>query len=138
MSQVDTVTEAQQQLSVLCSHFFATIGSLQRDAPPLTVKGEPVQAPTTTLETPISEQTQTMAQQVIQSSKQLEKLLMQLPARVEPQQVQLTSLQQLLQQHTAAGAALDAALHQAQEHLSQVQDCFAEVADKHLQRSDGH
>ena len=133
MTQMDLVTEAQQQLSVLCSHFCATIGSLQRDAPPLSVKGEPILGPAMAPQTPISQQTNTMAQQVIQSSQQLEKLIMQLPDRIESEQQQFETLQELQQQHVQSGAALDTALQQAQGALSQVQDCFANIADSHLQ-----
>lgn len=133
MTQMDLVTLTQRQLSELCSHFSATIGSLQRDAPPLSVKGETILGPAVTPQTPISQQTQTMAQQVIQSSQQLVKLIMQLPDRIESEQQQFETLQELQQQHTQSGAALDTALQEAQGALSRVQDCFAEIADNQLQ-----
>lgn len=133
MTQVDVVTEAQQQLSVLCSHFYATIGSLQRDAPAVSISGEPVIRSAGLLQSPISQQSQTMAQQVVRSSKQLDKLIMQLPDRIEPEQQQLEILQELQQQHLQAGVALDTALREAQKCLIQVQDSFAEIADSHLQ-----
>lgn len=133
MSQVDVVTEAQQQLSVLCSHFYATIGSLQRDAPPLTVKGEPLLGAAEALQTPIREQTHTMAQQVIQSSKQLERLILQLPDRLESEEQQFAALRDLQQQHTEAGITLNTTLKQAHNCLTLIQDRFAELADKHLQ-----
>jgi mediator of RNA polymerase II transcription subunit 21 len=133
MTQMDVVTEAQQQLSVLCSHFYATIGSLQRDAPAVSVKNEPLIRSAGLLQTPITQQTQTMAQQVVQSSKQLEKLIMQLPDRIESEQQQLETLQELQQQHLQAGVALDMALREAHNCLIQVQDCFADIADSHLQ-----
>jgi len=134
MTQMDVVTEAQQQLSVLCSHFYATIGSLQRDAPALSIKHEPLIRSAGLAQTPISQQTQTMAQQIVQSSKQLEKLIMQLPDRIESEQEQLEILQELQQQHLQAGVALDLALREAQNCLIQMQDSFAEIADSHLQR----
>lgn len=133
MTQMDVVTEAQQQLSVLCSHFYATIGSLQRDAPAVSVKNEPLIRSAGLLQTPITQQTQTMAQQAVQSSKQLEKLIMQLPDRIESEQQQLETLQELQQQHLQAGVALDMAFREAQNCLIQVQDCFADIADSHLQ-----
>lgn len=133
MTQVDMVTEAQQQLSVLCSHFYATIGSLQRDAPAVSIQNEPLIRPAGLSQTPISQQTQTMAQQVVQSSKQLENLIMQLPARIESEQQQLEILQDLQQQHLQAGVDLDVSLREAQNSLIQVQDSFAKIADSHLQ-----
>lgn len=132
MTQVDVVTEAQQQLSVLCSHFYATIGSLQRDAPAVSINVEPLIISAGLMQTSISQQTQTMAQQVVWSSKQLEKLMVQLPDRIESEQQQLEILQELQQQHLQAGAALDIALREAQNCLIQVQESFAEIADTHL------
>ncbi len=134
MTQVDVVTEAQKQLSVLCSHFYATIGSLQRDAHAVSIRHEPLIRSAGSLQTPVSQQTQTMAQQVVQSSKQLEKLMMQLPDGIESEQQQHEILQELQQQHLRAGVALDIALREAQNCLIQVQDSFAKFADNHLQR----
>ena len=132
MGQTDSVTEAQQQLLVLCSHFFATVGSLQRDAPPLSVKGEPLLAPPAATQPSISEQTKNMAQQVIEASRRLEKLILELPGSVQPEEEQLDGLESLQQQHTQAGVELSAALQEAHNSLAKVQDCFAELVDKQL------
>lgn len=131
MGQTDVVTEAQQQLLLLCSHFFATVGSLQRDAPPLSVKGEALLAPPTA-PSPISEQTKTMAQQVIGASQRLEKLVLELPDTVQTEEHCLDRLEDLQQQHTQAGLELTAALQEAQSSLAEVQDCFAGLADSVL------
>ncbi|KAL3145300.1 hypothetical protein ABBQ38_001563 [Trebouxia sp. C0009 RCD-2024] len=128
MSHTDVVTEAQQQLLVLCSHFFATVGSLQRDAPPLSVKGEALLAAVTT-PSAINEQTRTMAQQVIEASTRLEKLLLELPDTLQTEEQCLDRLEVLQQQHTQAGVELAAALQEAQMSLAEVQDCFAGLAD---------
>lgn len=133
MSQSDTVTEAQRQLAVLCSHIYATIGALQRDAPPLAVKGEPLLGDPSSLQTPISEQTRVMAQQVVQASKQFEKLVSSLPDELEPESQQLATLQDLQQKHTEASQALEQSLQQAQDTLIEVQDAFADTADRQLQ-----
>lgn len=132
MGQTDVVTEAQQQLLVLCSHFFATVGSLQRDAPPLSVKGEALLAPPVAAQAPISEQTKPMAQQVIEASKRLEKLILELPDSVQTEEQQVHRLEGLQQQHTQAGSELSAALQEAHSSLAAVQDCFAELVHKHL------
>lgn len=132
MGQTDVVTEAQQQLLVLCSHFFATVGSLQRDAPPLSVKGEALLAPPVAAQAPISEQTKPMAQQVIEASKRLEKLILELPDSVQTEEQQMHRLESLQQQHTQAGIELSAALQEAQGSLAAVQDCFAQLVHKHL------
>ncbi|KAL3144903.1 hypothetical protein ABBQ32_003412 [Trebouxia sp. C0010 RCD-2024] len=128
MGHTDVVTEAQQQLLVLCSHFSATVGSLQRDAPPLSVKGEPLLA---AVRTPfsINEQTRTMAQQVIEASTRLEKLLLELPDTVQTEEQCLDRLKVLQQQHAQAGLDLAAALQEAQMLLAEVQDCFGGLAD---------
>ena len=133
MIQVDTVTEAQRQLAVLGSHFYATIGALQRDAPPLPVKGEPLLGNPSSLQTPISEQTRVMAQQVVQASKQFENLVLSLPDQLEPESQQLATLQDLQRKHTEASQALEQSLQQAQDILVEVQDAFADNADRQLQ-----
>ena len=132
MGQTDVVTEAQQQLLVLYSHFFATVGSLQRDAPPVSVKGETLLAPLVATQPLIREQTKTMAQQVIAASKRLENLIQELPDSMQTEEVQLDRLESLQQQHTQAGVELNAALQDAQGSLVKVQDCFAELVDKQL------
>ena len=132
MGQTDVVTEAQQQLLVLCSHFFATVGSLQRDAPPMSVKGEALLAPPVATQPLLSEQTQTMAQQVIEASKRLENLILELPDSEQFEEVQLDRLESLQQQHSQAGVELTATLQEAQGSLAKVQDCFAELVHKQL------
>lgn len=132
MGQTDVVTEAQQQLLVLCAHFFATVGSLQRDAPPLSVKSEALLAPPVATQSSIREQTKAMAQQLIEASKRLEKLLLELPDSVQTEEEQVDRLESLQQQHTQAGDELSAALQEAQSSLAKVQDCFAELVDKQL------
>lgn len=132
MGQTDVVTEAQQQLLVLSSHFFATVGSLQRDAPPLSVKGEALLAPPVATQPQISEQTKTMAQQVVEASKRLEKLILELPDTVETEEQRLNRLESLQQQHTQAGLELSTALQEAQISLAKVQDCFGELVDTQL------
>lgn len=132
MSQTDVVTEAQQQLLVLCSHFFATVGSLQRDASPVSVKGEALLAPLVATQPSVNEQTKTMAQQVIGASKRLEQLLLELPDLVQTEEEQMDRLEHLQQQRTQAEIELSAALQQAQSSLTKVQDCFGELVDRHL------
>lgn len=132
MGQTDVVTAAQQQLLVLCSHFFATVGSLQRDAPPLSVKGEALLTPPVAIQPSTSEQTKTMAQQLIEASKRLENLLLELPDSLQTEQEQVDRLESLQQEHTQAGDELSAALQEAQSSLAKVQDCFAELVNKQL------
>ena len=130
--QADVVTEAQQQLLVLCSHFYATLGSLQRDAPALSVKGEDLLAPLNAAQSPISQQTKVMAQQVTEASERLQELVLHLPDTLETEEQRIKHVQDLQQQHMQAGHHLAAALQEAQNSLTKVQDCFAEVTDKQL------
>ena len=41
---VDLVTHIQGETTALCAHFFNFTGSLQRDAPPVSLAGEPLAA----------------------------------------------------------------------------------------------
>ena len=132
MGQADVITEAQRQIAVVCSHFYATLGSLQRDAPPSSVKGEALLGPTASAQASVSQQTRTMAQQVTQASKQLEEWILQLPDNLESEEHRLQELHNLQQQHAQAGQELNAALQQAQDVQAQVQDCFADIIDRQL------
>lgn len=41
----DLITQLQHELSLVCSKLVDALGPLQRDAPPASIKGEPVAAP---------------------------------------------------------------------------------------------
>ena len=132
MGQADVVTEAQQQLSVLCSHFYATLGSLQRDAPPLSIHGEELLASGVADQPLIGQQTKLMAQQVIQASKRLAQLLSHLPDVVDSEKRQTEVLQPMYEQHKQASIRLETALQEARATMMQIEDRYAEVVDQHL------
>lgn len=126
---MDLVTELQSQLAVLCSHCYATIGTLQRDAPPSSVDGEAVLA-FQPQATSVTEQTQTMAAQVVQTVQQIDGLLKQLPDTFQHEQDQLVQIQNLQAQHRKAGASLEQTSALAKSQLEVAQDCFAKLADQ--------
>lgn len=130
---MDSVTELQQQLVMLCSHFYATIGTLQRDAPSASVEGEPLLASPPAQEA-VAQQTQAMAKQVVQTAQNINKLLKELPDILDTQQAQLSQIEALQQQHKEAGAALETTVTLAKQQLEVLQDSFAEVADQQIRR----
>lgn len=126
------ITELQLQLALLCSHCCATIGTLQRDAPPSSVDGEALLTAPALQATPLTEQTQTMAKQVVQTAQTIDRLLKQLPDTFETEQVQLSQIQMLQQHHREAGVVLQQTIRLAKQQLEVVQDHFSEVADQQM------
>ena len=131
--RMDTVTEVQQQLAVLCSHFYATVGTLQRDAPSVSIEGETLLA-SHKQETPLTEQTQAMAEQVVQTAQKIDRLLRQLPDAFDNESDQQAHIQTLQQQHQEEGAKLDHTVRLAKQQLDVLQDTFAKVADQQIRR----
>ena len=130
---MDIVTEVQQQLTVLCTHFYATIGTLQRDAPSASIEGETLLA-SNKLETPLTEQAQAMAEQVVQTAQKIDGLLRQLPDAFESESDQQARIHALQQEHREENAILDQTVRLAKQQLDVLQDTFAQVADQQIRK----
>ncbi|KAK9832850.1 hypothetical protein WJX81_007175 [Elliptochloris bilobata] len=82
------------------------VGALQRDAPPASVRGEPVEPGLAT--TDITSQTATMAAQVVQAAKLLDGLIQNLPDVHRTEQEQLEAIASVQERVEAAGEELRA------------------------------
>ena len=99
----DLVTQIQDHLNGLCSMFFNFAGALQRDAAPARVSDEPLAEPSASRP---KHDVKGMATQLAQASKQLDKLIEQLPFINQTEQEQLQHIAQLkvLSYTTALGS----------------------------------
>ena len=130
---MDAITEIQQQLTALCAHFYATVGTLQRDAPPVTVAGETLLAPSHGPSTVTQDQLQTMAAEVVKTAQSIDRLVKQLPDSWTSEEAQYAQIRTLQRQHRDASDDLEQTLILAKQQLSSLQDSFAELADQQIQ-----
>eukprot|EP00884_Botryococcus_braunii_P000814 jgi/Botrbrau1/10733/Bobra.180_2s0004.1 len=91
----DVVTQIQDHLNALVSSFFNFTGALQRDAPPVSIRGGTVVR--NAKEIDVGEQTAFMAKQIATQSRILEELITRLPdlSLSEEQQLEAIAAAQL-------------------------------------------
>lgn len=126
----DIVTQIQDHLNALVSSFFNFTGALQRDAPPVNVKGGTVARNANQID--VGEQTAFMAKQIATQSRILEELITKLPdlSLSEAQQLNAIAAAQLADEEE--GIILGQQLSFAEKELSTVQDLFGILADSRL------
>ncbi|CAL8460579.1 g108 [Coccomyxa elongata] len=132
MTNTDLVTQLQDQLSALCSLFFNFTGALQRDAPPVSVRGEPVEPVVNAQDTPA--QVGAMAEQVVTASKVLDDLIAHLPDISATEEDQLEAIINLQIKNDKVGVELRDMQKAAHFQLQKVQALFGVLADDALQR----
>ncbi|BDA41651.1 probable mediator of RNA polymerase II transcription subunit 21 [Coccomyxa sp. Obi] len=132
MTNTDLVTQLQDQLSVLCSLFFNFTGALQRDAPPVSVRGEPVDPIANAQDTPA--QVGAMAEQIVSASKVLDDLIAHLPDISATEEDQLEAIVNLQLENDKVGDELRDMQKVAEFELQKVQAVFGILADDALQR----
>lgn len=132
MTNTDLVTQLQDQLSLLCSLFFNFTGALQRDAPPVSVRGEPVESVVNAQDTPA--QVGAMAEQVVSASRVLDELIANLPDISATEEDQLKTIVNLQVENDRIGVELRNMQKAAQVELQKVQALFGVLADDALQR----
>mmetsp|Transcript_10932 Transcript_10932/g.30914 ORF Transcript_10932/g.30914 Transcript_10932/m.30914 type:complete len:133 (-) Transcript_10932:111-509(-) len=126
----DIVTQIQDQLNLLCSTMFNLTGTLQRDAPPLSLDGEPA-APSPVPGFNTKEATEAMAAQISEASKLVDTLVRSLPD-TETSEEQLRRIAALQEENELVGQELDSELEKADRQLAELQDMFALLADRKL------
>ena len=105
---------------------------LQRDAPPVSVRGEAVEPGAASQDT--IAQIQPMAEQIVGASKLLDELIGHLPATPDTEQQQLSRIAALLAENEAVGSELREVQGQAAGQLMRVQALFGVLADAELRR----
>lgn len=125
----DLVTQIQQQINRLCFLFFNDVGSLQRDAPPSSVRGEPVKA---TSNYDVDKTTAEMADQLAQAVPPLLGLIDRLPDVQQREEDAVKELAALQQQADALDEQLRSALQDAEAQLQDSQDVFGLLVQHQL------
>jgi hypothetical protein len=105
---------------------------MQRDAPPVSVRGEAVEPGAASQDT-IS-QIQPMAEQIVGASKQLDQLIKHLPDIPDTEEEQLSRIAAVLAENEAVGSELREVQRQAANQLSRVQALFGVLADAELRK----
>ncbi len=104
----------------------------QRDAPPVSVRGEPVDPVVGTQNT--ASQVGAMAEQIVSASKALDDLIAHLPDISTSEEEQLEAIVDLQMENESLGAELREMQRAAQGELQSVQAVFGVLADDALQR----
>jgi hypothetical protein len=148
----ELLTQLQDQLHTVSKMFFDFVGILQRDAPPLSVGGEPLVAPPQTTSTSqpqqpqqqqqqqqgqpppfdVEQTTQLMASQLIEQFKLTEALIRSLPDDTSTAATQTERIAALQKEHADVSADLDAAAREAEAQLGELQRLFAVLARQRL------
>ncbi len=136
-SAADLVTQIQQQINRLCFLFFNDVGSLQRDAPPSSVRGEPTKG---TSNYDVDKTTAEMADQLAASVPPLLGLIERLPDVEQNEEEAKKELAALQQQADALDEELRVALQGAEAQLQDAQRVFGLLVQEVLDgraREDG-
>ena len=120
----DLVSQLQENLNILLSQYISAVGTLQRDAEPVGLRGEQVvpstEQQTSRPEAPGSQQIAEFAQQIATTSKSISGLVQQLPDVTQSEEEQLQDIAQLQVEQEEAKAAYRAARLQLEDKLAQV------------------
>ena len=114
----------QENLNILLSQYISAVGTLQRDAGPVSLRGEQVipnaeQQPSRP-EAPGSQQISEFVQQISTTSKSVSGLVQQLPDVTQSEEELLQGIAQLQVEQEEAKAAYRAARLQLEDKLAQV------------------
>lgn len=129
----DLVTQIQQQINRLCFLFFNDVGSLQRDAPPTSIRGEPV-TNSNGNNYDVDKQTAEMADQLAQAVPPLLALIDRIPDTPQTEEEAVAEIATLQQQAHELDAQLQEALKGAETQLRDAHEVYAALAQHHLQQ----
>ena len=120
----DLVSQLQETLNILLSQYISAVGTLQRDAGPVSLRGEQVmpsaEQEASRSDGPGSQQISDFAQQISTTSKAISGLVQQLPDVTQSEEEQLQGIAQLQVEQEEAKAAYRAARLQLEDKLAQV------------------
>ena len=129
----DLVTQIQQQINRLCFLFFNDVGSLQRDAPPVSIRGEPVTTSNGS-SYDVDKQATEMADQLAQSVPPLLALIDRIPDTSETEDDAIAEIATLQQQAQELDTQLRGALKGAEAQLRDAQAVYGLLAQHQLRQ----
>ncbi|CAI0476390.1 unnamed protein product [Linum tenue] len=131
---MDIISQLQEQVDTLASLAFNTIGTLQRDAPPVRLSSnypEPPPPPANPAED-IAEQPKQMSAALVKAAKQFDALVTALPLSEGGEEAQLKRIAELQAENDAVGQELQKQLEAAEKELKQVVELFGQATDNCL------
>lgn len=130
---MDIISQLQEQVNTIAAIAFNTIGTLQRDAPPVRLSPsypEPANGPTAAEDaTSVAEQPKLMSAALVKAAKQFDSLVAALPLAEGGEEAQLKSIAELQAENDAIGQELQKQLDAAEKELKQVQELFSQATD---------
>ncbi|CAN0907565.1 Mediator of RNA polymerase II transcription subunit 21 [Linum grandiflorum] len=131
---MDIISQLQEQVDTVASLAFNSIGTLQRDAPPVRLSSnypEPPPAPVNPAED-IAEQPKQMGTALVKAAKQFDALVAALPLSDGGEEAQLKRIAELQAENDAVGQELQKQLEAAEKELKQVVELFGQATDNCL------
>ena len=129
----DLVTQIQDQINFLASQLYNLTGTMQRDAPPQSLSGEPALDPPGFVPGfDAKEQAKTMAEQILDASKMVEALVDTLPDVGASEEEQLARIADLHDENVKVGNQLDTELVRVEKQMEELQEMFGMLADRAL------
>mmetsp|Transcript_26931 Transcript_26931/g.32692 ORF Transcript_26931/g.32692 Transcript_26931/m.32692 type:complete len:174 (+) Transcript_26931:105-626(+) len=146
----DIVTQLQDEVNALCCLMWNYTGMLQRDAPPISVRGEKLMGTGETaegggeassgagasanggLQPQTMEQAQQMAEAIMHASNRVNDMVEALPDIQIDEDKQLEQLRELQRQNDALGAELAREIEHTDEELKRMRGILTAVTDEAL------
>ncbi|OAY40157.1 mediator of RNA polymerase II transcription subunit 21 isoform X1 [Manihot esculenta] len=128
---MDIISQLQEQVDLIASLAFNTIGTLQRDAPPVRLSPEYPEPPANPSDD-FAEQPKLMSSALVKAAKQFDALVAALPLAEGGEEVQLKRIAELQAENDAVGREFQRQLEAAEKELKQVQELFSQATDNCL------
>ncbi len=143
-SSGELLTQLQDQINALCTMFFDFVGTLQRDAPPASLAGEPLVAAggsagagteaSSSGRLDVAAASTVMSAELLKGFKHAEALIQAIPQEVGlSEEEHYGRIQRLQQQHAVVSGQLAEAVTAAEAQLLHLQRLYAVLARQKLQ-----
>ncbi|KAI5670823.1 hypothetical protein M9H77_11187 [Catharanthus roseus] len=131
---MDIISQLQEQVNTIAALAFNTIGTLQRDAPPVRLSPNYPEPPPTATNAAedaanLAEQPQLMSAALVKAAKQFDSLVAALPLTEGGEEAQLKRIAELQAENDAIGQELQKQLEAAEKEHKQVQELFSQATD---------
>lgn len=134
---VDLVTQLQSEITAVSQLFFGTIGELQRDGPPSSIKGEELIAPSTSTYNP-KERAHGFAAELMQACKNIQTIAQRIPSNRGTEAEQIARIRELQARNQQLQVQLSEVKVVADIKQQQAQDLYGILAEHELkQRESG-
>ncbi|KAL6188401.1 hypothetical protein ACLB2K_039794 [Fragaria x ananassa] len=134
---MDAISQLQEQVNKIATIAFTTIGTLQRDAPPVRIspnypesESAPPPNPNPTDDaTDFAMQPKLMSADLVKAAKQFDALVSALPLSEGGEEAQLKRIADLQAENCLVGQELEKQLEAAERELDEVRELFGQAAD---------